>query len=416
MGLTFQNGPTNAGLSFALGVAEVHAMDLVRAYGTLADGGQLADQTTLMTVTDSTGKELIGLDTRQPAAKVLDPGAAYIITDTLAGNTDPSINPFWGKFELTGANGQHRPAALKTGTNNDAKDLNAWGYIGVPSSTDRKKGEYALAVGAWNGNSDNSLVSSPSSPLFSIDVTTYVWQGFLQEATRSWSINGFPKPGGLEQATVDPWTGMLASGKGPQVSQLFLAGTAPGSTLPAGTCGDAVLTSVGFENNNPTWLAADRAWMKRAQKGPFVGGGAKGSRTSYFYNGAFNPYGHSWGPLVGGSGCASPSPSPSVDPCASAPGSGSPGPSDASASPAFLCPSPSTSPSGSALPSDSPVPSAAPTPTPPPTAPPTAPPTPAPTAPPTPAPTPPPTPAPSTPSAAPSAAPSALRPGTSRLA
>ncbi len=105
MGLTFQNGPTNAGLSFALGVAEVHAKDLVRAYGTLADGGQLADQTTLMTVTDSTGKELIGLDTRQPAAKVLDPGAAYIITDTLAGNTDPSINPFWGQFELTGANG-----------------------------------------------------------------------------------------------------------------------------------------------------------------------------------------------------------------------------------------------------------------------------------------------------------------------
>ena len=166
----------------------------MRAYGTLADGGQLVDQTTLLKVTDPSGNVLIDhTDISQVVAKqVVDPGAAYIITDILAGNTQPSINPFWGQFELTSTSGQHRPATLKTGTNNDAKDLNAYGYIGVPSAADRTKGEYALAVGAWNGNSDNSLVSSPSDPLFSIDVTTYVWQGFLQEATKSWSINGVP--------------------------------------------------------------------------------------------------------------------------------------------------------------------------------------------------------------------------------
>ena len=403
MGVTFQHGPTNAGLSFALGVAEVHGKDLVRAYGALADGGQLVDQTTILTVLDPNNKPLI--DNTDPSKltvkKVIDAGAAYIITDTLAGNTQPSINPFWGQFELTSTSGQHRPATLKTGTNNDAKDLNAYGYIGVPSASDRKKGEYALAVGAWNGNSDNSLVSTAADPLFSIEVTTYVWEGFLQEATKSWSINQFTRPDGLDQATLDPWTGQLASGKGPNVTQLFLPGTAPTAALPAGTCGEAVLTTVGFENNNPQWLAADRAWLKRAQRGPFTGGGLKGTKTAYFYNGQFNPYGHSWGPLVGGGSCASPSPSASVDPCASAaPPSGVPLPSGASTAPAasgVLCPSPSTAPSASDIPSpsapvDTPTPAPpTPTPSPPPT--PTPAPTPTPTAPPVATPTP--TPAPS---------------------
>src|SRR3974390_819977 len=59
MGITFQNGKVNAGLSFALGVAEVHGIDMVRAYGTLADGGQLVDQTTLISVKDPSGTLLI---------------------------------------------------------------------------------------------------------------------------------------------------------------------------------------------------------------------------------------------------------------------------------------------------------------------------------------------------------------------
>ena len=390
MGVNFLNGKTNAGLSFALGVAEVHPIDLVRAYGTLADNGQLVDQTTLRKVIDPSGTVLVDNTdlTKRPTTQAVDPAAAYIITDTLAGNTNPSINPYWGQFELTNGSGQHRPATLKTGTNNDAKDLSAFGYIGVPSAADRTKGEYALAVGAWNGNSDNSVVSNASNPVFSIDVTTYVWQGFLQEATKSWSLNGFPKPSGLDQAAVDPWTGTLASGSGPQVTQLFLPGTAPTSALPANTCGDSVLTSIGFEKDNPAWLAADRAWLKRAQKGVFVSGGPKGTRTSYFYNGQFNPYGRSWGPLVDGSGCGSPSPSPSFDPCASQIPGGSALPSDAgSGAPgaSVLCPSPSASPSES--PSASPSPSL-PSESPSPSEPSLPPPTPAPTPTPTPAPTP----------------------------
>ncbi len=103
----------------------------------------------------------------------------------------PRINPFWGKFRITGPDGARRPATLKTGTNNDAKDLNAYGYIAPPTKEGRKDGAYALAVGVWNGNSDNTPVSTPARPVFSIDVPTYVWQGFMQEASAKWEITRF---------------------------------------------------------------------------------------------------------------------------------------------------------------------------------------------------------------------------------
>ena len=140
---------------------------------------------------------------------MLDKGAAYITTDILAGNTNPKKNPFWGQFAIQDG-GRRRPATLKTGTSNEARDLNAYGYIGAPDDKGRTDGEFALAVGAWNGNSDNSLVSK-GAPLFSIEVTTYVWQGFLEEATKGWSINGFgAAPDTIDRASVDPWTGLAA--------------------------------------------------------------------------------------------------------------------------------------------------------------------------------------------------------------
>src|SRR3954447_6819643 len=224
MGIQFRNGETNAGLSFALGVEEVRPKDLIRAYGALADGGKLAEQTTVLEVKDTTGATVISPEQRPAAQQVLDPGAAAITTDILSGNTDPQQNPFWGKFRIMDGS-KRRPATLKTGTNNDAKDLNAYGYIGAPSKQERANGEYALAVGVWNGNSDNTVVSTPSSPLFSIDVATYVWQGFLRQATKGWSINDFRTPDSLQTANIDPWTGLRAQQGGRSVQELYLDGT-----------------------------------------------------------------------------------------------------------------------------------------------------------------------------------------------
>ena len=65
-----------------------------------------------------------------------------------------------------------------------------------------------------------------------------------------------------------------------------------------------------------SWQAADRAWAARAARGSGVlgGPGPIKTRTAYFYNGAFRPFGSTWGaPFPPSKTCSTvpPSPSPS---------------------------------------------------------------------------------------------------------
>ncbi len=403
-GMTFQSETTDAGLTLALGVAETRPLDLVTAYGTLANEGRRVGHTTILAVRDRAGRDVVPPYVPPSGEQVVSPQTAFIVTDILRENTIRGVNPYWGRFQLRDANGDYRQATLKTGTNNDAKDLNAYGYIAAPTDEGRAVGAYALAVGVWNGNSDNTPVSTPDKPVFSIDVSTYVWQGFLKEASALWPLTRFTRPDtGLEQVEIDPWTGQLPGLGVEAVKEWFLSGTAPTRRLAENTCGEDVLLTIGLESRFGNWMDADRDWMARAAKGPLTVGGPDRTRTSYFYNNGFNPYGRTWGPLVEGEDCGEPSPSPtcyivpSPDPSGLVPSFELPSPSGSEPVP-LPCPTPTPDPDASPSLEVSPTPEPTPEPTPPPTPEPTPPPTPAPTAPPTPAPTAPPTPAP-TPSA-----------------
>jgi peptidoglycan glycosyltransferase len=400
-GITFQQDKTDAGLALALGVAEIRPVDLVTAYATLANGGKNIGHTTILTIEDRSGKNVDEPYVTPVGVQVIKPQSAFIVTDILAGNTNPKVNPYWGRFAIHGENAR-RPATLKTGTNNDAKDLNAYGYIAPPTEKGRAAGAYALTVGVWNGNSDNTPVSTAARPVFSIDVSTYVWQGFLQEASRKWPVTRFARPDGLSRVAIDPWTGTRARAGGESVNEWYISGSEPKDALPENTCGIDVLGAVpgALETKFGNWMEADRNWIRRAERGPGTAGGVNKTRTAYFYNGAFRPYGASWGVIVGGEGCG-PSPSPSCIPL--------PTPDESGVIPSFAVPSPSGSevaalPCPPASPTASPSESASPTPedTPPPEETPTPTPTPEPTPTPTPEETPTPTPEPTpTPTPAP---------------
>jgi len=385
-GMVFATDQTNAGLSIALGVQEVRPVDLVTAYATLANGGTKLGHTTILSVKDQSGQNVIPPYQPPTGEQVASPQAAFIVTDILNGNTNPRINPFWGKFELTGPANKRRPATLKTGTNNDAKDLNAYGYIAPPTQQGRDKGEFALAAGAWNGNSDNTVVSTPDKPVFSIDVTTFVWQGFMEEATRKWAINDFRAPAGLTRAKIDPFTGLKPTAGSQSIDEWYIPGTEPQNALAPGVCGEAVLDQPGiYEGRFKNWKSADIDWIARARRGPGTSGGVNRSRTAYFYNAAFQPFGQSWGALVQGHGCVAPSPSvtcypvPTPDPSGIVPSFVIPTTDPSASVPVIYqpCPTPSTAPSlaPSAPPSIEPTPA----PTPPPTKPPKPTPTPLPT-------------------------------------
>ncbi len=394
-GMQFQ-GKRTAELALALGVQEVRPVDLATAYGTLANGGKEIPHTAILTIKDANGTDVKPPYVPPAGTQVVSPQAAFIVTDILAGNTNKNINPFWGKFSINGPTGR-RPATLKTGTNNDAKDLNAYGYIAPPTEQGRSTGAYALAVGVWNGNSDNSLVSTARAPLFSIDVSTYVWQGFLNEATAKWPVTNFKQPAdGLVQVKIDPFTGFAATSSKNAVNEWFIAGTEPHDKLASDTCGIDVVVRVHVETGFDAWLKADRDWLRRADRGPGVAGGPQRTRTAYFYAGGFHPYGASWGALVGGSCKPAPTPTcfaiPTPDPSGVIPSFAIPAPTGSEVA-ALPCPPTIPSASPSEAPSIEPsLPPSEPPPTPEPTPVPTPTPTPAPTPTPTPAPTPTPTP------------------------
>ena len=80
------------------------------------------------------------------------------------------------------------------------------------SDQERKNGQYALVIGAWAGNSDNSPVSTPGrTPLASLDVTAPLWSAIMTDVTSgvdrrpktarqpAWGIDNFQKPNNLVQ-------------------------------------------------------------------------------------------------------------------------------------------------------------------------------------------------------------------------
>jgi membrane peptidoglycan carboxypeptidase len=328
-GLRFAQEQNIAGSSIALGTLEVRPVDLVGAYGALANGGVLMPQTTVVSVTDAQGARVWPTTDAPPVGSaVVSPQSAYIISDILEGNTTPKENPYWGKFELK-KDGQHRPAALKTGTTNDTKDLSAYGYLAPPEDPTAP----ALAVGVWMGNSDNSQTEG----VFSLESTAPLWQAFLAEVTKNMPIASFTPPAGVVQARVDAFSGLLP---GPfttkTVTENFIDGTVPtriddtkiGIDVDAATgllwqegCAGPMETQ-GFldlsklEAGFPTWKSFDDNWIARAMKGAGVAGGPNKTRTSYFYNRSYNPYGATWGaPFPPTETCTPVLPSPSIAPC-----------------------------------------------------------------------------------------------------
>jgi membrane peptidoglycan carboxypeptidase len=295
-------------LSEGIGTLEVHPIDLLGAYSMIANEGKLEPRRVIKTILDPDGEVYWPKAGDLPKAEqVVDKGAAYIVTDILSGNTQKSVNPYWAKWAIYD-HGVRRPAAYKTGTTSDNRDVAAYGFLAPPQNKD----EPALAVGVWMGNSDNS----PNDGKLSLDTSAPLWSAILSDVSRGSKIADFSPPKGLVTATVDAFTGLRP---GPfttrTVKELFLPGTVPkqkesirvaatidaasgllwrdGCVGPKVTRGFFDMSSV--EANFPAWQRADAAWASRAARGSGVGGGPKGTRTSYFYNGAFAPYGRTWG-------------------------------------------------------------------------------------------------------------------------
>ena len=312
-GLTYPTN-TSAVASESIGTLLVHPIDMISAYGAIADGGVLMPRHTILKVIGPDGEQVwpqVGVSIA--GKRVISKQAAYVITDILAGNTQTSINPFWAKWRITDGvtSRKVRPAAYKTGTTEDTRDVLADGFLAPPSNPKLP----GLVVGVWMGNSDNSPTGS-----LSLDSSAPLWSAIMSEISKGMPIENFNrvKPAGLVTAKVDAITGMKPGATTRNtITEMFLPGTQPTSSakgtvvrdVDAATgllwqdgCAGPKQTRAFVDYSRvdaawPSWQRADIGWQARAARGAGVGGGPKGTRTSYFYGGfpAFYPFGRTWG-------------------------------------------------------------------------------------------------------------------------
>ena len=99
-----------------------------------------------------------------------------------------------------------RPATLKTGTTNDFRDLQAYGYLaGNPDDPEDPTG--AIVTGVWVGNSDFSAIED----VFAADGPTFIWHDYMAEvaALNELPVYDFRRPDGVIEVKIDAMSGML---------------------------------------------------------------------------------------------------------------------------------------------------------------------------------------------------------------
>lgn len=311
LGITTPIDPNTVGLSLTLGAKEVKLVDMTSAFGTVANMGVRIAPTYILKVEDSHGK-VIWEHKDYEQKRVLDPGIAYIMTDILKDMTDPAKDFIFGSWTNIG-----RPAALKTGTTDNLKDVYSVGY--VPQ----------LVTGVWMGNSNGDLMSQRD--FFSAMGPGQLWRDYMKQVLADTPVKDWTKPDDVVTVNVVTapgafggyGSGMLPSKLSPFATpELFLKGTEPhdvdnwyvaGCPKPDGS------TSVGMhirEVGPPVWKAYTDRWIAEAQKGGHT-------------------YGRYHWDLVTSETCPSPSPTPkpSVTPTPRSSGPATPTPSGQTPSP-----------------------------------------------------------------------------------
>lgn len=196
------SSPLHAVPSLALGSSEVSLLELVRAYGVLAAGGDLAATRVVLGQTRYRRTELPTYRADPAVTRVLDPAVAYLVTSTLEGVVAR------GTGRALNQDGRFGAIAGKTGTSNDWRD--AWFIAYSP----------AIVVGVWVGFDDGRSLRMTGA-----GAALPMVARFLDEAASSTEWDSFEQPDGITEGNVT-----LADGGWPAECgsrEFFLAGTEP---------------------------------------------------------------------------------------------------------------------------------------------------------------------------------------------
>jgi 1A family penicillin-binding protein len=218
LGINTWNDRNRLGMSLTLGGAEVRPLQLAGVYATLANNGRYIPLVGISKLIDADGNVIE--DYRVPQGdQVVDPRAAYMVTDVLRDNNARLIT--YGPNSLLKTT---RPAAVKTGTTDNFRDTWTAGY--TPN----------LVVVAWVGNSDGH----PMKEVLSSMSAGKIWREALDASADLLQLppEDFPRPDGLINTEVCG-DGQMRPGVGqcyqeifpyeraPKQNRVYLPGAAP---------------------------------------------------------------------------------------------------------------------------------------------------------------------------------------------
>jgi membrane peptidoglycan carboxypeptidase len=161
----------------ALGATEVRLIDMMRAYGTLANGGNRVELFAINSITDASGAEVL-LPARPERELVISPQTAYLMQNILSdddarapqfGANSPLVIPEFPRIDML---------AAKTGTTNDNRDLWTMGFTSN------------VVVGVWLGRGDNNPTNAGS-----LTAAAPVWNGVMRSAFQASPSSAFRNPG-----------------------------------------------------------------------------------------------------------------------------------------------------------------------------------------------------------------------------
>jgi penicillin-binding protein 1A len=190
-------------LTLSLGSSGVSPLEITAAYATFASGGVYREPVSILKIVGPDG-EII--EEKQVVERIaLSEQTAYIMTTMMEGVI----------LRGTGAGARElgRPAAGKTGTTNNCTD--AW-FIGYTPQ---------LVAGVWVGYDDMRSLGKRQT---GGRVAVPIWTSFMKETLAGQPVVKFSIPSGIEFASIEPVSGLLAPpGSEQAIVQAFREGTAP---------------------------------------------------------------------------------------------------------------------------------------------------------------------------------------------
>jgi len=242
--------------SLALGASDLTLKDMVRGYGTFANGGRQAPPPFLIKkIVDRQGKVLETHD-GIPGDQVVEPMSNYQLIQCLQGVAQRG----------TGARSNELgwPLAGKTGTTDDHTDC--W-FVGFSTR---------IACGVWVGLDAKKTIYKGAD---GAKVALPIWVDFMKVALAGTPKEEFPVPDGMEWAEVDRYTGLVAT-SATQPTDLIRLAFKPGTGPKTPSTAESITAVREARDRAHTQPMQNLAWGAGAPPPPPANGQAKDSRAA----------------------------------------------------------------------------------------------------------------------------------------